>query len=523
MLPTREDLDEACPGLVDNPYLGGHWPHPRQWLFLHASMRAALQLAPNAVYEALYGGAAGGGKSDAALMAAAQMAWLYPGSHSVIIRRTHQELTKPGALQHRAMQWWLDAGVVWSGQDAMFRFPNGSVVQMGYHAHIKHDAQYQGADYQLVIFDELTYWPDDSAYMHLRSRIRRGHLTGVPLRLLAASNPGGPGHVWVKRRFLGGHDPLTGETIEPLGRYFPATIEDNPSLDREAYIENLMHLHPTRREQLLRGNWDAREPGDYFRSEWFGPLLTDLWHEALRIRWWDLAASTDPSAARTAGVRMARSPHGARAIEHAIAFRATPGARDDRIIQTAQADGHAVTVGIEIEGGSGGPAQFHALERRLNAEGFRVVGARPRAELTDAEGKVLIRNPTHVTGKQARWDPVASCLERGHQRRGECPDSGAPWWGADIDRSAFEGRDGIRLFAGPWTQGYLDEVEGVPGDGDVLCDLADATAGAWAWLETRGFSHPPAVQTTREDDDLPPGWPGPRPIGGKDQGGRWRP
>ena len=106
---ASEALDALCPGIVDNPYLGGHFPHPRQFEFLRRSLEHALDLDPTEVYEALFGGAAGGGKSDAVLMAAGQMAWLYPGSSSAILRRTMTELTKPGALLNRALKWWTPA------------------------------------------------------------------------------------------------------------------------------------------------------------------------------------------------------------------------------------------------------------------------------------------------------------------------------------------------------------------------------------------------------------------------------
>lgn len=159
---------------------------------------------------------------------------------------------------------------------------------------------------------------------------------------------------------------------------------------------------------------------------------------------------------------MSRHRSGVRAVEHCRSFRATPGKRDDLIVQTAQADGREVIVGLEIEGGSGGPAQFYVLEKRLRSLGFRVVGARPRAELSDAEGQLLHRNSAADSGKAARADPVASCLERGHQRRGECPDTGGQWWGVDRYTPVALQKDGIRLFAGPWTQAYLDVLEGFP-------------------------------------------------------------
>jgi len=516
-----EVFEALHPGIAGNPYIP-HWPTPQQAHFLGLHLQAQK---PDEVFEALYGGAAGGGKTDALLMGAAQYAWRHPEFAGVCIRRSYAELAKPDALMDRALRWWLPAKVHWNGTDKIFTFPNGARVQMAYHGHPSDDMQFQGSAYQYAAWDELTHWPDPRAYEWVSlSRLRRPEGSVIPLRALSSSNPGGPGHVWVRDRFVG-----PGATAA----YVPARIRDNPYLDREAYVRALSRLHPTVRARLLDGDWSAREPGDYFRAEWFGPLL-DPEQDALprgdhvSIRWWDLAASESPDAARTAGVRMARLRSGVRVVEHAVAFRLTPGSRDAAIVRQAQLDGRAVIVGIEIEGGSGGPAQFEALSVRLRASGFRVVGARPKSELTIAEGRTMMRTPRSAVGKAARADPVASCLERGYQRRGECPDTGEPWWGTDAGLSLLEQRDGLRMFTGPWTQPYLDEIEGFP-DANLL-DLVDATSGAWAWLEAHpfGLGVPPSSEThsgrptSTSNDTHPADRPDPA-AAHRDRAGHWRP
>ena len=476
-------FEAICPHVIGNPYIP-HWPTPPQQLFLGLHLK---QRSRDRVFEALYGGAAGGGKSDCLLMAAAQYAH-DPQYAAIIFRRTFADLALPGAIMDRALAWWRPLGVAWSGDTKTMRFPSGAKISFAYLQHDSDHLRYQGAEFQLTAWDELTQFPLESQYSYVGlSRVRRKAGSNLPLRTLSASNPGGPGHVWVKDRFVG--DPAN--SIRAEHSYVPARLHDNPHIDKAAYERGLQDLHPTVRAQLLNGDWSAREPGDYFRAEWFGPLLdpeVDRWldADAVRIRWWDLAASEKADAARTAGVLMARRSSGVRAIEHCRAFRATPGKRDDLICQQAAIDGHGVIVGLEIEGGSGGPAQFEALSKRLRAQGFRVVGARPRAggpKLTEEEQVRVVRNTAQ--GKVGRADPVASCLERGYQRRGECPDTGGAWWGADLGKMAADHRDGIRLFAGPWTRDYLDEVEGFPDA--ALCDCVDATSGAWAWLEAHPF------------------------------------
>ena len=419
-------------------------PHPRQLSFLVYPGR-----------EALYGGAAGGGKSEA-LLAGAALYWDEPRYSAIIFRRTHTDLAQPGALMDRSHEWWAGKAH-WDGTNKIWRFPSGAKIALAYLKNPSDHLRYQSAEFQYIGFDEVTQFPEfQYTYVGL-SRLRRLRDSRVPLRLRAGTNPGGPGHAWVKARFVRpGH---------PGRPFFPARIEDNPSLDREAYIEALEGLHPTTRAQLLSGDWEAREPGDYFRREWFGPLVeeTPPPHLSVRIRWWDLAASERQSdeegqRARTAGVKVSKSVEGVYTIEHAVAFWKTAGARDTLIVQTAQADGFGTWIGIEQEPGSGGKAQAETLARRLRRVGYRVV-----------------IEPSTVA-KENRADPIASELERGWSRG---------WQGC-----------GVRCVAGPWTENYLDEVEGFP-ELD-LKDQADATASAFNWLRPRPVSGIEGVSPEKE-------------------------
>ena len=516
--------------LTELGFLGNRFcpevPHPKQLLAHVVTDGHDDKTGP---FELLFGGAAGGGKSSWLLQRAARRAAKWGHYRGVILRRTHAEMMKSGAILSRAMRWWLPQRVHWDGTNKLFRFPSGATVEFGYHDHPTHDAKFQGGEWHDALFDELTHWPDESAFEWLRSRLRTGDGDPLGRCMLGTSNPGGPGHQWVKERFVGGKE-VGGKVIVPRAFYLPSKISDNPSLDREAYIATLQDMHPTRRAQLLDGDWSAREPGDYFRLEWFGPLLDEEpTRELIAIRWWDLAASEKADAARTAGVRMVRLIRGTRVVTHATAFRATPGKRDAKIVAQAKLDGRGTIVGIEIEPGSGGIAQFDALAMRLRAEGFRVVGARPTAKQPDqtTHEKVALSMATPSDkGKASRADPVASCLERGHQRRGECDDTGEPWWGVDQGKALYDQTDGIRIVAGPWTQGYLDELEGFPEA--TLKDLVDATSGAWAWLQAHpwGRSLPPEIDQQKAAARLHDVHPEDREEDGFDDrspAGHWRP
>lgn len=201
-----------------------------------------------------YGGAAGGGKSDWLLMGALEYVDV-PDYAAIIFRRSFTDLALPGAIMARSKQWLTNTDAVWNEQQKQWRFPSGATLQFAYMDHEGDELRYQSAEFQFVGFDELTQFPE-SQYTYLFSRLRRpeeGPLSRVPLRMRAASNPGGVGHGWVKKRF-----PIDGK---PRGDriFIPAKIADNPHLDAVAYRAGLAKLGETLQKQLEHGDWEVAE------------------------------------------------------------------------------------------------------------------------------------------------------------------------------------------------------------------------------------------------------------------------
>jgi len=249
--------------VIDNPWIP-HLPTPRQARFLTIPSR-----------EAFYGGAAGGGKSDALLMAALQYVTV-PGYSAIIFRKTYADLSLPGALMDRAADW-LQGKAHWSDKTKTWTFPSGATVSFGYMEHEKDKFRYKGAEYQFVGFDELTQFTE-TQYRFMFSRLRR--LTGatVPIRMRGASNPGDTGHEWVKKRFV-----KPGRKGVP---FIPARIRDNPHLDFADYVQSLNELDPITRRQMLAGDWDAFA-GGRFLKEWFGEFRIEC-DERRKIYWYIL-------------------------------------------------------------------------------------------------------------------------------------------------------------------------------------------------------------------------------------------
>lgn len=217
-----------------------HAPHARQKEFLEAPEQ-----------EVLYGGAAGGGKSDAMLMAALQYVDV-PGYAAIIFRRTYPDLALPGAIMDRARSWLAGTAAKWNGGDKRFTFPSGATLSFGYIDNENDKYRYQSSEFQFIGFDELTQFPE-GWYKYLFSRLRRSGHVDAPLRMRGATNPGGIGHEWVRRRFI---DPKTA-----CARFVSAKLVDNPSLDANEYRKSLAQLDASTRRQLEEGDWIADTDG----------------------------------------------------------------------------------------------------------------------------------------------------------------------------------------------------------------------------------------------------------------------
>lgn len=278
--------------------LGGHWspyvpfkPSPKQIAF------CAL---PHV--EALYGGASGGGKSCVLLMDALRYTDV-PNYAAIIFRRSLTDLKRNGGLLDMAMKWlspYLGSEIRYEPSTHMFKWWNGASLTFGYVGSYTAWEHYQGGNYQYIGWDELTQHSEQD-YDEMLTRLRRNqcavhgalpqedcaacqiymHSASIPLRVRATTNPGGRGHLWVKKRFKlykSKSDKLLNPVSQkpgvwlsgdPAKPYMPAFFIDNPGLDHATYESILKMIRDDQRKaQMLEGDWDWVANG-VFKPFWF--------------------------------------------------------------------------------------------------------------------------------------------------------------------------------------------------------------------------------------------------------------
>lgn len=216
--------------------------------------------------EVLFGGAAGGGKSYGQLVDALLYALKYPKSKQLILRRTYPELEH--SLILTSLEFFPRDVCKYSSTTKKWGFVNGSVIEFGFCAAQTDVIRYQGAEYDVVRFDELTHFTEDQ-YTYLISRIRG--VNDYPKMVKSSTNPGGIGHNWVKRRFIEGFEPRKTYTDEKTGVkrvFIPSYVTDNVFLMRadKGYINRLNQLPEKEKKALLCGEWDVYD-GQVF-AEW---------------------------------------------------------------------------------------------------------------------------------------------------------------------------------------------------------------------------------------------------------------
>lgn len=273
-------------------------PYPQQRHFLATNYA-----------EVLYGGARGGGKTGALIIDAALHVrrWSYNEAGSVVVERQSIDYPEYSALILRRTfqdiyrnfkpmcdKVYPKLGGIWREKTQCYTFPSGATIYLGYCDSDDDVGKYIGGNFHYLGIEELNQFPE-RWIKDIGGSIRTTNPELIPLKRYT-TNPGGLGHIWIKKRFIDACPPRRGETIyskkhdieyhalqpgEPVTdedgnvRWFiPALVFDNPALvDNDPnYISMLKSLDPVKKKMWLLGDWDE-----------MSGLFFDTWNPAFHV------------------------------------------------------------------------------------------------------------------------------------------------------------------------------------------------------------------------------------------------
>lgn len=262
---------------------------------------------PDSIFEAMYGGAAGGGKSDALLMLPmVREFYKNPKFKALLLRRTYPELEAELILRSQNGignngPSYKHFGGMYNQEKKRWIFSNGGVIQFG---HIEYDSdvrKYDSAEYNYIGFDELTSFTEYQ-YTYLFSRCRSSS-DNLPAFIRSGTNPGGVGHGWVRDRFV---QPAPYGTIIIDKRskakriFIQAKLQDNHHLMKnDPFYAQKLEMMPERdRRAKLDGDWwtFSGQVFDDYREEHFPDEPENASHviDAFKIpTWWPRFLSVD--------------------------------------------------------------------------------------------------------------------------------------------------------------------------------------------------------------------------------------
>lgn len=212
-------------------------------------------------FEILYGGARGGGKTEAGMAFMSEDKYRnHPFYRGLVLRRNSKDLSD---WIDRAKRFFAMFGGEVVGHE--IRFPSGAIIRTGHLNDNNAYSQYQGHEYQKILFEELTHIPSEELYMMVLGSCR-STVPELPAQAMSTTNPDGPGRKWVKKRFglIGVPQDIVRIKDEIMKRwrvFVPARVEDNPKLMKAdpTYVSFLASLPDGLRQQWKDGNWDEFE------------------------------------------------------------------------------------------------------------------------------------------------------------------------------------------------------------------------------------------------------------------------
>jgi predicted phage terminase large subunit-like protein len=430
---------------------------------------------------AIYGGAAGGGKTFGLLLS--PLRHIGNGKFgATVFRKNDNQIVVEGGLLDESKELYMGirGARLIATSPKRWIFPSGAKITF---AHIERDddlSKWQGSQITEIAFDELTHF-SEKQFFYMLSRNRS--TSGIRPTMRASCNPDADSWVakfidwWIDsdsgypiaersgavRWFIRRDEILywadtNDELIERFNLYSPeeqaepksvsfiaSSIYDNKILleKNPGYLANLKALTVIERERLLMGNWKIKPAaGMYFKRTQIGDILQFVPEDVVRwVRGWDLAATADTEGgepAYTAGVLIGKRKSGRYVVADVINVRQTANDVRQTIKMTAQIDKakyKRVRIRLPQDPGQAGKDQAQSYIKFLS--GFDVTA-------TPESGS-----------KEVRAEPMA-----------------AQWQAGNFD-----------VVAADWNESYFNQLESFPTS--KFKDMVDAGSGAFAELEFR--------------------------------------
>jgi predicted phage terminase large subunit-like protein len=424
---------------------------------------------------AIYGGAAGGGKSYALLLEILRH-YDNPLFRGVVFRRNSTQVRNPGGLWDESYALYMQLGG--HPREAMLEWIFPSKAELKF-AHLEWESSvydWQGSQTPFIGWDELTHFTEKQ-FTYMMSRNRSA--SGVPGYIRATCNPDVDSWVrrWIDwwigpdgypiaersgvlRYFIRRDDQMIWadsrqELLDKYGQdempksltFIPSRLQDNRILMEKdpAYLSNLRALPRVDRLRLEGGNWNVRaSAGTLFQRQWFKieDVIPAGWTQA--IRFWDRAATKphegnkDPDWTR--GLKLLKYPNGRWLVADMKSLQGTPGEVEDLVKNVASHDGPSVRIMSQQDPGSAGVAEGIAFVSMLSGYDVRL--------MTTSKDKVT------------RAKPVSAQAEVGN----------------------------ISVYRAPWNHDFFNELENFPEGAhddqvDVLSGAFNELSGGYSILD----------------------------------------
>lgn len=386
---------------------------------------------------AIYGGAAGGGKTFATLLEALRHVHK-PGFGAVIFRRTTPQITNEGGLWDESLKLFPLLGGEPKQHELYWQFPAGTTVSLSHLEHDKTVLSWQGSQISLLCFDELTHF-SQKQFWYMLSRNRS--MCGVKPYVRATCNPDadswvahlirwwideetglpiperggvlrwfirvGDSIIWAdKPEELAEHiNPIDGEPIPPKSLTFiPAKLSDNKALMEAdpGYLANLLALPQVERERLLGGNWKIRAAAGLLFQRGWCEIVEAIPAGTRFVRGWDLAATPKTDANDpdwTAGCKIGRMPDGRFIVAHHVRGRMRPSEVERLLVNTALQDTYETAIALPQDPAQAGKMQAEHLVsllsgfdvRARSVSGDKIVRFSPFSAQAEAGNVVVLR------------------------------------------------------------------------------------------------------------------------------------